>query len=114
VRQGTLHQAIPLLERAVVLSQDADIPSYYHRAAAYLALAYTLAGRTADALAMLGQVEGNFVVREEVYLRAGDVEEADRLAQRALTEARHRNMRGVEARALWLLGEIARHGPRQT
>src|SRR5262245_22178279 len=45
VRQGALSQAIPLLERAVALSQEADMPNFYHIAAASLALAYALAGR---------------------------------------------------------------------
>ena len=91
VRQGTLHQAIPLLERAVALSQEADIPIFYHVAAAHLALAYALAGRATDALAVLGQVWGSWqsahpvlLACGEAYLRAGDVEEAHRLAQRAL------------------------------
>ena len=60
-----------------------------------------------DALSLLGQVEGNFVVRAEAYLRTGAVEEAHWLAQRGLENARHRKTRGTEARALWLLGEIA-------
>ena len=107
VRQGTLHQAIPLLERGVALGQEADIPLFYRLAAVYLALAYALAGRATDALPLLGQIEGNPVVRGEAYLLAGEVEEADRLAQQALANSRHRKMRGEEARALWLLGEIA-------
>jgi tetratricopeptide (TPR) repeat protein len=112
VRRGTLHQAIPLLERAVALGQEADNPLYYRLAAVHLALAYALAGRATDALALLGQLEGNPVVRGEAYLLAGDVEEADRLAQRGLAHARTHKMRGNEARALWLLGEIAlQHDP---
>ena len=107
VRQGTLHQAIPLLERGVALGQEADIPTFYRIAATYLALAYALAGRATDALPLLGQIEENPVVRGEAYLLAGEVEEADRLAQQALAHSRHRKMRGNEARALWLLGEIA-------
>jgi tetratricopeptide (TPR) repeat protein len=107
VRQGTLHQAIPLLERTVALGQEADIPLLYPIAATYLALAYALAGRATDALPWLGQIEGNPVVRGEAYLFAGKVKEADRLAQQALAHSRHRKMRGKEARALWLLGEIA-------
>ena len=39
VRQGTLHQAIPLLERGVALGQEADIPLFYRLNAVYLALA---------------------------------------------------------------------------
>jgi len=58
---------------------------------------------------VLEQVEGNFIVRAEAYLIVGDVEEAHRLLQRGLENARHRNTRGQEARALWLLGEIAMH-----
>jgi tetratricopeptide (TPR) repeat protein len=107
VRQGTLHQAIPLLERAVALGQEADNPLYYRNAAVHLALAYALADRATDALALLGQIEGNSVVRGEAYLLAGDVEEADRLVQRGLAHARDHKMRGNEARALWLLGEMA-------
>ena len=119
VRQGTLHTAIPLLERAVALSQDADIPSYYHNAAPCLALAYALAGRAADALAVLRQLGGNMgsppnplnlLTCGEAYLLAGYVEEAHRLAERALAHAHERKMRGNEAWALWLLGEIAMHG----
>ena len=107
VRQGTLHQAIPLLERGVALGQDANIPLHYRANAVHLALAYALAGRATDALPLLGQIEGNAVVCGEAYLLAGEVEEADRLAQQGLTNSRHRKMRGNEARALWLLGEIA-------
>ena len=91
------------------------MPNYYRLAAPWLALAYALAGRVTDALAVLGQVGGKTatLIRAlacgEAYLRAGGVEEAHRLAQRALTDARHRKGRGWEAWALWLLGEIAMH-----
>ena len=48
----------------------------------------------------------------EAYLRAGCREEAHRLTQEVLTDARHLQERGWEAWALWLLGEIAmRHDP---
>ena len=107
VRQGILHQAIALLKPGVTLGQEADIPLFYRLNAVYLALAYALAGRATDALPLLGQIEGYPVVRGEAYLLAGEVEEADRLAQQALANSRHRKMRGEEARALWLLGEIA-------
>ena len=116
MRQGTLYQALPLLERAVVLSQEADIPEVYRLAAPRLALAYALAGRAADALTVLGQVVGNTGVPldpltcGEVYLLAGCMEEAQRLTQQVLANPRHRKRRSQEARALWLLGEIAMHG----
>jgi tetratricopeptide (TPR) repeat protein len=115
VRQGTLHTAIPLLEGTVVLSQNVDMPNYYHLAAPWLALAYALAGRTTDARAVLEQLgrTTDTLIRAlacgEAYLLVGDVEEAHRLAQRVLTDARHNKGRGWEAWALWLLGESARH-----
>jgi tetratricopeptide (TPR) repeat protein len=112
VRQGTLYQAIPLLERAGALSQDANIPLWYRLFALSLALAYALAGRTADALSMLEQVGGNTdsnntLICGEAYLCAGCVEEAHRLAQRVIENACHRKERGWEAWALWLRGESA-------
>jgi class 3 adenylate cyclase/tetratricopeptide (TPR) repeat protein len=117
VRQGALSQAIPLLERAVALGQDADIPLQYPQAVRNLALAYALAGRTTDARGLLEQVRGialpeDDLARAEVYLYAGCVAEAQRLAQRAQAETRKRKIRGLEAWALWLLGESAlRHDP---
>ena len=107
IRQGALHQAIPLLERAVALGQEVDIPLHYRIAAMHLARAYALAGRATDALAVLGQLEGNKGFYGEVYLLAGDVEEAHRLAQHGLAHARAYKMRGNEVWTLWLLGEIA-------
>jgi hypothetical protein len=97
---------MPLLERGVALSQEADMAHFYSSAAGSLALSYGLAGRVTDALTLLGPIEENLLVRGEVYLLAGKVEEANRLAQRGLAHARERHMRGEEARALWLLGEI--------
>jgi tetratricopeptide (TPR) repeat protein len=111
---GTLHLAIPLLERAVAVSQDATIPVLYPGAAAALACAYALAGRGPDAGAILEQVGALESCRfptplrgGEAYLRTRRVEEAHRLAQRALLDAREHTMRGWEAWARWLLGEVA-------
>jgi tetratricopeptide (TPR) repeat protein len=58
MRQGTLHQAIQLLEQAMALSQEADMANFYRLAIAPLALAYALVGRATDALAVLGQIRG--------------------------------------------------------
>jgi tetratricopeptide (TPR) repeat protein len=46
----------------------------------------------------------------EAQVRAGHVEEARALAERALTLAREHHERGHEAYALHLLGDIATHG----
>jgi tetratricopeptide (TPR) repeat protein len=109
VRQGTLHQAITVLERAVALGRESDIGLNAVVNAVQLALAYALAGRTTDALPLLGQLEGFEVFRGEAYLYSGEVEEADRLAQRGLAHARACHRRGWEAWALWVLGEAAIH-----
>ena len=55
LRQGDLPRALPLLERAVGICQDADLPVYFPWMAAALGAAYTLAGRVADAVPLLTQ-----------------------------------------------------------
>ncbi len=55
LRQGDLPRALPLLERAVGICQDADLPLYFPWMAAALGAAYTLAGRVADAVPLLTQ-----------------------------------------------------------
>jgi len=57
---------------------------------------------------LLGQVEGNPVVRGEAYLLAGCVEEADRLAQRGASRTPAATKCGEWKHVpWWLLGEIA-------
>ena len=53
LRQGDLPRALPRLERAVGICQDADLPVWFPRMAAALGAAYTLAGRVADAVPLL-------------------------------------------------------------
>ena len=55
LRQGDLPRALPLLERAVGLCQDADLPVYFPWMAAALGAAYTLGGRVTDAVPLLTQ-----------------------------------------------------------
>jgi tetratricopeptide (TPR) repeat protein len=55
LRQGDLPRALPRLERAVHICQDADLPAYFPRLAAVLGAAYTMAGRVADAVPLLTQ-----------------------------------------------------------
>jgi tetratricopeptide (TPR) repeat protein len=114
VYQGTLHAAIPLLERAMVVNQDANFLEFYHVAASHLALAYAMAGRAPDARTMLEQVRGKIphnptlsLVCAEAYLRTGAVPEAAALAQQVLAETCRRKGRGCEAWAQWLLGAVA-------
>src|SRR5262249_1780786 len=54
--QGDLHRALPLLERAVSICHDADLPFYFPWVASALSAAYTLGGRVADAVPLCTQV----------------------------------------------------------
>jgi Tetratricopeptide repeat len=55
LRQGDLYRALPLLERAVGICQDADLPFYFPPMAVPLGAAYTLAGRVTEAMPLLTQ-----------------------------------------------------------
>jgi tetratricopeptide (TPR) repeat protein len=120
LHQGDLPMALPLLERAVGICYEADLPSLFPRIAAALGAAYTLAGRVADAVPLLTQAMEQAMAMEivefqafcrlslgEAYLLAGRLEEAQALAERTLALTRERQERGNQAYALRLLGEIA-------
>jgi class 3 adenylate cyclase/tetratricopeptide (TPR) repeat protein len=122
LHQGDLPRALPLLERAVCICQDADLPLFFPRVAVALGAAYTLAGRGADAASLLMQAlqQANATERVdtqalchlslgEAQVLAGRMEEAYALAEQALVHAREHQERGNEAYALHLLGEIAVH-----
>jgi tetratricopeptide (TPR) repeat protein len=120
LRQGDLPRALPLLERAMGLCQDADLPFYFPRIAAVLGAAYTLGGRVADAMRLLTQAMEQSTATEMIYCRAlcplplgeahlveGCLVEAQALAEGALAHARAYQERGNQAYALRLLGDIA-------
>jgi tetratricopeptide (TPR) repeat protein len=123
--QGDLPRALPLLERAVGLCQDADIRQSFPKVAAALGAAYTLAGRVADAVVLLTQaLEQTMAMGRvdcqalchlslgEAHLLAGRLEEAQALAERTLTLVHEHQERGNEAYTLRLLGDItARREP---
>ena len=122
LRQGDLPRALPRLERAVGLCQEAVLPVYFPWTAAHLVAAYTLGGRVADAMPLLTQALEQTAAQErvdmqalcllplgEAYLLAGRLEEAQALAERVLALTRAHQERGNEAHALRLLGEIAAH-----
>jgi tetratricopeptide (TPR) repeat protein len=121
-RQGDLCRALPRLERAVGLCQDADLPLFFPPIAAALGAAYTLARRVADAVPLLTQAVEQTIAPErvvyqalcclslgEVHLLAGRLEEAHALTERALALAREHQERGHQAYVLHLLGEITAH-----
>jgi tetratricopeptide (TPR) repeat protein len=120
LRQGDLSTALPLLERAVGICQEASIPSHFPLMAAPLGAAYTLGGRVADAVPPLTKAVAQTTVMEmrgvqalcslslgEAQLLVGRLEEAHALAERTLAHARAHQERGHQAYALRLLGEIA-------
>ena len=122
LRQGNLHQALPVLERAVGLCEEADLPFHFSLLALALGAAYVLCGRVDEAVRLLERVleqdtssgrMGGLALRlstlGEAHLRAGRLEEASTLAARALDHARTHQERGNEVYALRLLGDIAAH-----
>jgi class 3 adenylate cyclase/tetratricopeptide (TPR) repeat protein len=125
LRQGDLPRALPLLERAVGICQDVDLPAYFPWMAPALGAAYTLGGRVADAIPLLTQAMEQTIATEmgayqtlctlplgQAYLLAGRLEEAQALAEHALALAREHQERGHQAYALCLLGKIASHRER--
>jgi class 3 adenylate cyclase/tetratricopeptide (TPR) repeat protein len=120
--QGDLPKALPLLDRAMGICQEADLLLFVPRVAAALGTAYSLSGRGADAVALLTPAMEQIRATDmagfqalcslplgEAQLLAGRLEEAHTLAERTLTHARQRQERGHEAYALRLLGDIATH-----
>jgi tetratricopeptide (TPR) repeat protein len=122
LRQGDLPRALPSLERAMGMCQDADLLGWFPRIASLVGAAYTLAGRVADAVSLLMQALEQTIAEDtaehqvfytlslgEGQALAGHMEEAHTLAEQALTLARERQERANQAYALRLLGEIAAH-----
>ena len=120
LRQGDLHRALPRLERAMGLCQDADLPVNFPLMAPALGAAYTLGGRVADAVPLLTQALEQAIATEmvgfqalcslplgEAHVAADHLEEAHTLTEGALALARAHQERSNQAYALRLLGDIA-------
>jgi tetratricopeptide (TPR) repeat protein len=120
LRQGDLPRALPLLERAMGICQDAHLPLWIPWMATALGMVYTQGGRLADAIPLLSQALEQTRATEwlslqalcgltlgEVQMLTGSLEEAHALTERTLALAREHQERGNEAYALRLLGEIA-------
>jgi class 3 adenylate cyclase/tetratricopeptide (TPR) repeat protein len=118
--RGDTERAIPILERALVVTRMADTPLLFPFVAAALGAAYALTGRVGDALPLLEQSLGqsdslNLVAHRalrlawlgEAFVLAGQIERAGEQAARALTLAERLGERGSEAYARRLMGEIA-------
>jgi class 3 adenylate cyclase/DNA-binding winged helix-turn-helix (wHTH) protein/tetratricopeptide (TPR) repeat protein len=122
LRQGDLPRALPRLERAMGICQDADLPAWFHWMAATLGAAYTLSGRIADAVPLLTQAMEQAMATKmidmqgrcslpmgEAQMLAGRLAEAQALTERTLALTRAHQVRGNQAYALHLLGDIAMH-----
>jgi tetratricopeptide (TPR) repeat protein len=120
LRQGDLPRALPLLERAVSICHEADVPVFFPLIAAALGAAYILSERVADAVRLLTQAMEQSIAMAliahrapcglslgEAQLLAGRLQEAQSLAEQALALARAHQERGSQAYALRLLGDIA-------
>jgi tetratricopeptide (TPR) repeat protein len=117
LRQGDLPRALPLLDRAMGICRDVDLPVYFPWVAAALGAAYTLCGRVGDAVPLLTRAVEQTTAMEmagtqgfcrvplgEAQMLAGRLREARVLAERALAHAREHQERGHEAYTLHLLG----------
>jgi tetratricopeptide (TPR) repeat protein len=126
LRHGDLARAVTLLERAVRLCQEMGRPAPFPLMAGALGATYNLAGRSADAMLLLAPALEHAMASEvvasqatcsitlgEAQMMAGLLDEAQVLAEGALSLARMRHERGIEAYALYLHGELAvRREPR--
>jgi predicted ATPase len=117
---GDLGRAVPVLERAAEICEARSIRLLVLNSMATLAYAYALSGRAPEALRLADRAvaeiaasgEGGYralpiVWLGEAYLLAGRRELASPVAAQVLTLTRDHHAPGLEAWALWLLGEIA-------
>jgi tetratricopeptide (TPR) repeat protein/transposase-like protein len=117
-RQGNVEMAIGPLERSRRISEARDIKIFFRTIASALGSAYSLSGRSREAVTLLeearewtaGQpLSGGALLTSELgmaYLRLGRLADARNAAGEALEIARRRSERGVEAWVLRLWGEI--------
>ncbi len=119
--RSDFHDAIPKLERCLSLASSPAFAFAYPSAAGRPGHAYAMTGRPGEALPLLEQAadrarrfpraaEANVTVMlGEAYLLTGRLQDARITIERALSLAREQGARGVEARALYVRGQIAAH-----
>jgi len=120
--RGELSQAARLLERALALCRDGNLPLYPPVVMASLGHVYAWSGRVGEGVSLLQQARTahesagmawlqtmSLAQLGEAYLLADRLEDARASAEGALTLAGERGERGHEAWALRLLGEVASH-----
>ncbi len=118
--RGDSEPGMALLERALPLCRNGELPLYYPRVLGALGTAYALEGRQEQALEALEHAvresrairllygdAGLVTALGEACLGAGHLDEASRLAAVAVALTRERGERGDEGWALHLAAEIA-------
>ncbi len=121
VRRGNLAKALLLLERALRICREVNIPHLFPRIAVAIGDAYTLEQRLAEAVPLLTQaVEQTIktmmthaaschVCLADAQMLAGRLQEARVQADLAFTLSRKHQQRGQEAYSLRLLADVAAH-----
>jgi tetratricopeptide (TPR) repeat protein len=115
--KGDVVLAMPALERALRIAEESSMPGMARPTVAYLGSAYGLIGRVEAATAVLEDglasnpsnvfLPLNVCALAQTYLLGGRIVEAEQAATRALELSQSQEQRGNEARATWVLGEIA-------
>jgi tetratricopeptide (TPR) repeat protein len=121
VNQGDSERAIALAERAVALCRQWNLAMQLELAKGLLGRAYALSGRLAESIPMLEEAASAMATMRHVgapvlnlylgqtCLAAHRGADALASAQRGLAVAREGGQRGLEARILCLLGDVAAH-----
>jgi tetratricopeptide (TPR) repeat protein len=116
--RGDVNRAIDLCTRSLALARERGVHNVIQWSSASLGVAYTLDGRTTEAVARLEEAVAagestssldpyTLVSLGQAYLSAGRSEDASRCAREALDMCRQRTRREVEADALHLIGDLA-------
>ena len=119
LRRGEWARAVEVLAPALALARMDDVAVWFPRTASTLGAAYVLADRLSDARGLLGEALERTIARELIHQRslmvawlgeaavaAGQLVEAEQLAEQALQLSRDNQERGHEAWALRLRGEV--------
>jgi class 3 adenylate cyclase/tetratricopeptide (TPR) repeat protein len=116
--RGEATKAIDLSARSLALARERDVHNLIQVASASLGAAYTLAGRTGEAVTCLeeavevgestnGVAPSTLVALGRAYLSAGRPDDAAGRAREALAVCRERTIRNLEANTIHLMGNIA-------
>jgi tetratricopeptide (TPR) repeat protein len=122
--KGETREALAILEHALSLSSEMSLGALTPGVKGSLGYALALSGRAADGLALVedaiesAESAGRLAFHALLVVYAGEalilahrLDDARAYAERALALARERGERGVEARALCLMGDIIARSP---